>query len=287
MRGAMRGAMRGPRCELVASSVVAIDAASAAAHAAQPSNSTVSIPSTRAVRAHRYAKVPREVALYSGRDAVGRLEAVFQSDPATQMGMGLDPDDIKAVNAALRVWDEDGCLESFFTSKLTRRQVQRDSGPIQARRKSQRCSNNVKLELQHLATATSAVTSQVATQRHVDATQATWDAVWGEYLHPKWGGKAMLQASRKVVERPNNGRPTNKAKGYVVIVDAFRTSRGSSAMNSPYPRDEELGRNKPTRPKGGNTEERLPAQGQQYQALGFKKLRDRAPKARTRLPVAQ
>ncbi|GFH21762.1 hypothetical protein HaLaN_19126 [Haematococcus lacustris] len=38
------------------------------------------------------------------------------------MGMGLDPDAIKAVNAALGVWDEEGCLESFFTSKLTRRQ---------------------------------------------------------------------------------------------------------------------------------------------------------------------
>ncbi|KAJ9514641.1 hypothetical protein QJQ45_028355 [Haematococcus lacustris] len=37
---------------LVASSVVAIDAASAAAHAAQPSNSSVISPSTRAVRAH-------------------------------------------------------------------------------------------------------------------------------------------------------------------------------------------------------------------------------------------
>ncbi|GFH29678.1 hypothetical protein HaLaN_28377, partial [Haematococcus lacustris] len=52
--------------------VVAIDAASAAARAAQPSNSTASIPSTRAVRAHRSTKVLREVAQYSGRDAVGR-----------------------------------------------------------------------------------------------------------------------------------------------------------------------------------------------------------------------
>ncbi|KAJ9509727.1 hypothetical protein QJQ45_011272 [Haematococcus lacustris] len=61
---------------LVASSVVAIDAASAAAHAAQPRNSTVSIPSTRAVRAHRCAQVPRKVAQYSGRDAVVRLEGL-------------------------------------------------------------------------------------------------------------------------------------------------------------------------------------------------------------------
>ncbi|KAJ9522799.1 hypothetical protein QJQ45_019787, partial [Haematococcus lacustris] len=42
---------------LVASSVVAMDAASAAAHAAQPSNSTVIIPNMRSVRAHRCAKV--------------------------------------------------------------------------------------------------------------------------------------------------------------------------------------------------------------------------------------
>ncbi|GFH16293.1 palmitoyltransferase, partial [Haematococcus lacustris] len=49
-------------------------------------------------------------------------ERAFQFDPATQMGMGLDPGAIQAVSAASGVWDEDGCLDSFIRSKLTRSQ---------------------------------------------------------------------------------------------------------------------------------------------------------------------
>ncbi|KAJ9528338.1 hypothetical protein QJQ45_014323, partial [Haematococcus lacustris] len=208
-------------------------------------------------------------------------ERAFQFDPATQMGMGLDPGAIQAVSAASRVWDEDGCLPSFYKSKLTRSQVQHDNGLIQARRNSQRWNNNVKLELQHLAAATPAGTSLVAIQRQVAVTLATWDAVWGKYLHPKchvsnpfkdvmrmcalcamqleeaaamvsqqwwgtrmqlvvffgnagigtrggWRAKAVLQACRKVVERPNSGKPTDRVPGRVVTVDEFRTSRVSS-----------------------------------------------------------
>ncbi|KAJ9522110.1 hypothetical protein QJQ45_005174 [Haematococcus lacustris] len=160
-------------------------------------------------------------------------------DPATQMGMGLDPGAIQAVSAASGVWDEDGCLEHFFTSKLT---------VPGARCSVTRCNDNMKLELQHLAVATPAGTSLVAIQRHAVVTLATWDAMWEEYLHPKWveqklrlygaqekaldwrskqlvvffssagigmrggvGGKAVLQACRKVVERQgDSGRPTNR-----------------------------------------------------------------------------
>ncbi|KAJ9517730.1 hypothetical protein QJQ45_004032 [Haematococcus lacustris] len=65
-----------------------------------------------------------------------------------------------------------------------------------------------------------------------------------------WGAKAVLQACRKVVERPNSGGPIDRVKGKVVTVDEFRTSRVSSAMNSPQPCEEELDRSKPTRPEG-------------------------------------
>ncbi|KAJ9531419.1 hypothetical protein QJQ45_006869 [Haematococcus lacustris] len=253
---------------------------------------------------------------------------VFQFDPATQMGMGLDPGAIQAVSAALGVWDEDGCLESFHSSKLTRSQVQHDSGLIQARCNTQRWNDYIKLELQHLAAATPTGTSLVVIQRHVAVTLATWDAVWGEYLHPKWaeqrmrlygaqekvleryfkkdvmrivcilcamqleeeaamvsqqrwgtrkqlvvffgnagistlggwGAKAVLQACRKVVERPNSGKPTDRVPGKVVTVDEFRTSRVSSAMNIPQPCDVGLDRSKPTRPEGwkpGHVQHRL------------------------------
>ncbi|KAJ9526143.1 hypothetical protein QJQ45_009582 [Haematococcus lacustris] len=77
------------------------------------------------------------------------------------------------------------------------------SGLIQARRNCQRWNDNIKLELQHLAAATPAGPSLVAIQRHVAVTLATWDAVWGEYLHPKWAKQKMrlYGAKEKVLER--------------------------------------------------------------------------------------
>ncbi|KAJ9532862.1 hypothetical protein QJQ45_010857 [Haematococcus lacustris] len=97
-------------------------------------------------------------------------ERAFRFDPATQMGMGLDPGAIQAVSAASGVWDEDGCLDSFIRSKLTRSQVQHDSGLIH---NTQRWNEIVKLELQQLAAATPAGTSLVAIQWHVAVTLAT------------------------------------------------------------------------------------------------------------------
>ncbi|KAJ9517844.1 hypothetical protein QJQ45_004114 [Haematococcus lacustris] len=105
--------------------------------------------------------------------------------------MGLDPGPFQAVSATSGVWDEDGCLDNFIRCKLTRSQMLHDSSLIQARRNSQRWNDNVKLELQHLAAATPAGTSLVAIQRHVAVTLATWDAVWEEYLHPKWAEQKM------------------------------------------------------------------------------------------------
>ncbi|KAJ9511751.1 hypothetical protein QJQ45_022609, partial [Haematococcus lacustris] len=233
--------------------------------------------------------------------------AVAEFDPAAKMGMGLDPGAILAVSAASGMCDEDGCLASFY----------------QAPRNSRRWNDNVKLELQHLAAATPAGTSLVAIQRHVAVTLATWDAVCGEYPHPKWaeqkvrlngvqekvleryfkkleeeaadisqqrckqlvvffgnvgigvrGGsraKAVLWACHKVVERPTSGMLTDRLPGKVVTVNEFCTSRVSSAMSTPQPCEDELDRSEPTRPRGGT--------GKEYQALGFKKLRYRAPAA--------
>ncbi|GFH13447.1 hypothetical protein HaLaN_09334, partial [Haematococcus lacustris] len=48
-----------------------------------------------------------------------------------------------------------------------------------------------------------------------------------------WGAKAVLQACRKVVERPNSGKPTDRVLGKLVTAHELRTSRVSSAMNSP------------------------------------------------------
>ncbi|KAJ9531281.1 hypothetical protein QJQ45_006726 [Haematococcus lacustris] len=292
---------------------------------------------------------------------------VFLFDPATQMGMGLDP------------------------------------GAIQAARRNTQRNDNIKLELQHLAAATPTGTSLVVIQRHVAVTQATWDAEtvleryfmkvpcpfkdvmrfvcilcalqleeeaamvsqqrWGTRkqlvvfsgnagigTRGGWGAKAVLQACRKVVERPNSGKPTDRLPGKVVTVDEFCTSRVSSAMNSPQPCEGGLDRSKPLGLKAGSqVQHRLlrsawskrfeapvrglmwcpkldqatrewvdrdcnaavnnqrageskwrplelckwqqqgaaAAQGKEYPALGFNKLRDRALKAQAQQPVAQ
>ncbi|KAJ9522601.1 hypothetical protein QJQ45_019658 [Haematococcus lacustris] len=73
-----------------------------------------------------------------------------------------------------------------------------------------------------------------------------------------WGAKAVLQACRKVVERANSGKPTDRVSGKVVTVDEFRTSSVSSIMNSPQPCVEELDSSKPTRPEGWKPRSDLP-----------------------------
>ncbi|KAJ9520631.1 hypothetical protein QJQ45_007520 [Haematococcus lacustris] len=83
------------------------------------------------------------------------------------------------------------------------------------------------------------------------------------------GAKAVLQACHKVVERANSDKLTDRVPGRVVTVDEFRTSRVSSIL-SPVA-----------------TPRKTPVQGKEYLALGFKKLRDRAPKAQAQQPVAQ
>ncbi|KAJ9530579.1 hypothetical protein QJQ45_012564 [Haematococcus lacustris] len=90
-------------------------------------------------------------------------------------------------------------------TKLTRSQVQHDSGLIQARRNTQRWIDNVKLELQHLAAATPADTPWWPSS-------GMWPSPWPpgmqcggilEYLHPKWAEQKMrlYGAQEKVLER--------------------------------------------------------------------------------------
>ncbi|KAJ9526128.1 hypothetical protein QJQ45_009591 [Haematococcus lacustris] len=190
----------------------------------------------------------------------------FQFDPSYSNGHGLRPRRITAGSAALGVWDEVGCLESFHSSKLTRSQVQHDSGLIHARRNTQRWNDNIKLELQHLAAATPAGTSPsghpAASGRHpghlgcsvggVPASQVGRAEDEAARTHGGWGAKAMLQDCCKVVERPNSGKPTDRLSGKVVTVHGFCTSLVSSATNNPQPCEEELDRNKPTRREGWN-----------------------------------
>ncbi|KAJ9507474.1 hypothetical protein QJQ45_006501 [Haematococcus lacustris] len=76
------------------------------------------------------------------------------------------------------------------------------------------------------------------------------------------GAKAVLQACRKVVERPNRGRPTDTVEGEVVTVDEFRTR-----PDSPQPCERKLDRNEPTGPEGWKHCVWLSAWSKRFEAL--------------------
>ncbi|KAJ9506288.1 hypothetical protein QJQ45_000081 [Haematococcus lacustris] len=113
-----------------------------------PAASSNSRPSAAAAAAHAVG-LP-----HIGRGIAEQREVVF--DPATQIGVGIDPDVTQAVSAASGRW----------------------LAPI-------------KPHLQHLAAASPAGTSLVANLKHITVTMATWDAVWEVYLDPKWARQRL------------------------------------------------------------------------------------------------
>ncbi|GFH15386.1 tubulin beta-1/beta-2 chain [Haematococcus lacustris] len=157
-------------------------------------------------------------------------DRAFLFDPATQMGMGLEPGAIQAVSAASGVWREDGCLQGFYRSKLTRSQ--------------ETVLERYFMKLEEEAAMMSQQEWGTRKQLVVFFGNASIGTRGG------WGAKAVLQACRKVVERANSGKPTDRVPGKVVTVDEFRTSRVSSILNSPQPCEEELDRSQPTRLEG-------------------------------------
>ncbi|KAJ9530437.1 hypothetical protein QJQ45_000815 [Haematococcus lacustris] len=119
----------------------------------------------------------------------------FVFDPATQMGVGIDPGFTQAVSqAASGVWDpKTGQLlaDQLRPWKLTKGQVKHASGLNNARRATERWLAPIKPHLQHLAAASAAGTSLVANLKHITVTLATWDAVWEVYLDPKWAQQRL------------------------------------------------------------------------------------------------
>ncbi|KAJ9516891.1 hypothetical protein QJQ45_027317, partial [Haematococcus lacustris] len=153
---------------------------------AASSSSTSSRPSAAAAAAHALG-LP-----HVGRGIAEMREFVF--DPATQIGVGIDPGVTQAVSAASGVWDpQSGQLmaDQLRRWKLTKGQVKHDSGLNNARRDTERWLAPIKPHLQHLAAASSAGTSLEANLKHITVTLATWDAVWEVYLDPKWARQRL------------------------------------------------------------------------------------------------
>ncbi|KAJ9511938.1 hypothetical protein QJQ45_004465 [Haematococcus lacustris] len=195
----------------------------------------------------------------TGRGIAEMREFVF--NPATQIGVGIDPGVTQAVSAA---------------SGLTKGEVKHASGLNNARRDTERWLAPIKPHLQHLAAASSAGTSLKANLKHITVTLATWDAVWEVYLDPKWArqrlrlygaqDRALEQFFNKLEEgmaelsmkRHNRakqlvvffGAASIGTRGGVVLVDEHRTSRVSSAVNGKQPCEVELNTLSATRPAG-------------------------------------
>ncbi|KAJ9533020.1 hypothetical protein QJQ45_018115, partial [Haematococcus lacustris] len=194
-----------------------------------------------------------------GKGIAEHREFVF--DPATQIGVGIDPGVTQAVSAA------SGSQRSLWDER---------SGQLVA-----------------------AASSLEANLKHITVTLATWDAVWEVYLDPKWarqrlrlygaqdraleqffkqlekdmaevsierhgrpkqlvvffgaasigagggwGADVMLRASCKVVCWP---RGKDQRRGSVVLVDEHRTIWVSSVVNGKQPCEDVLDNEQPTR----------------------------------------
>ncbi|KAJ9522289.1 hypothetical protein QJQ45_008140 [Haematococcus lacustris] len=92
----------------------------------------------------------------------------FVFDPATQIGVGIDPGVTQAVSAASGVWEESS--GQLVADQLARWKLTKG---------------------QHLAAASSAGTSLVANLMHISVTLATWDTVWEVYLDPNWARQRL------------------------------------------------------------------------------------------------
>ncbi|KAJ9517836.1 hypothetical protein QJQ45_004113 [Haematococcus lacustris] len=157
--------------------------------AAGPSSSNsspVAAPSAAAAAAHAVG-LPR-----IGKGLAEQRDFVF--DPATQIGVGINPGVTQAVSAASGVWDSaTGQLvaDQLRRWKLTKGQVKHGSGLDNARRDTERWLTPIKPHLQHLAAASSAGTSLEANLKDITVTLATWDVVWEVYLDPNWAQQRL------------------------------------------------------------------------------------------------
>ncbi|KAJ9513573.1 hypothetical protein QJQ45_006120 [Haematococcus lacustris] len=275
--------------------------------AAGPSSSNSSpaaAPSAAAAAAHELG-LPR-----ISKGLAEQREFVFNL--ATQIGVGIDPGVTQAVSAASGVWDPAAgqlMADQLRRWKLTKGQVKHGSGLNNARRDTDWWLAPIKPHLQHLAAASSACTSLVANLKHITATLATWDAVWEVYLNPKWAEQRLrlYGAQDRTLEQFPRGtkrRKRTKAEPAAEPTKGKGKAQGKAAKAKPAPqpgrwldRDcnaaqnmQRIGESKwrPLELCYWPDQGALPAKGKEYPGLGYKRLRDKPPKAQQQQPaVAQ
>ncbi|KAJ9529609.1 hypothetical protein QJQ45_014378 [Haematococcus lacustris] len=223
-----------------------------------------------------------------GGEGVGGIAEVreFVFDPDTQIGVGIDPGVTQAVSAASGVWDPaTGQLKAdqLRRWKLTKGEVKHASGLNNARRITQRWLAPIKPHLCHLAAAKSAGTSLEANLKHITVTMATWEAVWKVCPDPNWAwqwlrvygaqDRALQQFFNKLEEGMEelSMKRHGHAKQLVVFFGAATIGTAGGRIGESRWRPLELC----FWPDQGA----LPAKGKEYPGLGYKRLRDKPPKA--------
>ncbi|KAJ9516424.1 hypothetical protein QJQ45_011097 [Haematococcus lacustris] len=179
-----------------------------------------------------------------GRGIAEMREFVF--DPDTQIGVGIDPGVTQAVSAASGVWDPQS--GQLMADQLRRWKLTKG---------------------QHLAAASSAGTSLEANLKHITVTLATWDAVWEVYLDPKAKARARLPTkgkskgkAAKAKPAPQPGRWLDRDCNAALNMQRIGESRWRPLELCFWP-----------------DQGALPAKGKEYAGLGYKRLRDKPPKA--------
>ncbi|KAJ9517333.1 hypothetical protein QJQ45_016698 [Haematococcus lacustris] len=174
-------------------------------------------------------------------------------------------------------------------------------------------------QIGHLAAASSAGTSLVANLKHISVTLATWDAVWEVFLDPKWArqrlplcgaqDRALEQFFKKLEEEMAelSMQRQGRAKQLVVFFCAATIgTRGVAPRKPPQApcssqaatqlAASEPGPSTPLPVKHSKrtkseqatepTQPTQPTKGKEYPGLGYKRMRDKPPKAQQQLQPA-
>ncbi|KAJ9528860.1 hypothetical protein QJQ45_000102 [Haematococcus lacustris] len=135
---------------------------------------------------------------------IGRkLTATSDYDPTTHIAVGVDPGVTQAIKAGhAQRHQVTGQVLRQWEWELSKGQLKHDSGLTKAKQDTARWSAAIQPQLLQLAAATPAGTSLGGLHAHVLALKATWDALWEEYLKPRWRMQrlALHHAQERVIE---------------------------------------------------------------------------------------
>ncbi|GFH13639.1 hypothetical protein HaLaN_09567, partial [Haematococcus lacustris] len=131
---------------------------------------------------------------------------------------------------------------------------------------------------QHLAAASSAGTFLVANLKHITVALATWDAVWEVYLDPKWARQRL-----RLWEKPRTGRWSSSSSSWKDMEEVSMERHGRAKHLVVFFGAASIG-TRATRSKCTEAEQAAEL-SKEYPGLGYKRLRDKPPKAQQQQAV--